>query len=57
MTSEEINTVLSVFAGRDLSFPKGTPLVQAAWIILFVAVHKPSALWVYLALLRLELHH
>jgi digeranylgeranylglycerophospholipid reductase len=52
MTNEEIDTVMSVFAGRDLSSLKGTPLVQAAKLGLFIAWHRPSALWAYRAMLR-----
>ena len=52
MTNKEIDTVVSVFAGQDLSSLKGTPLVQAAKVGLFVAKHKPSALWAYRAMLR-----
>ena len=52
MTDKEIDTVVSVFAGQDLSSLKGTPLVQAAKVGLFVAAHKPSALWAYRAMLR-----
>jgi digeranylgeranylglycerophospholipid reductase len=52
MTNEEIDTVVSVFAGRDLSSLKGMPLVQAAKVGLFIARHKPAALWTYRAMLR-----
>lgn len=52
MTNEEIDTVMSAFAGRDLSSLKGTPLVQAAKVGLFIARHKPAALWAYRAMLR-----
>jgi digeranylgeranylglycerophospholipid reductase len=52
MTDQEIDTVVSVFAGRDLSGLSGTPVVQAIKAGLFVAYHKPSALWAYRALLR-----
>jgi flavin-dependent dehydrogenase len=52
MTNKEIDTVVSVFAGRDLSSLKGTPLVQAAKVGLFIARHKPAALWAYRAMLR-----
>ena len=52
MTDKEIDNVVSVFAGRDLSSLKGTPLVQGVKTGLFVAWHKPSALWAYRALLR-----
>ncbi|MDF1557048.1 MAG: NAD(P)/FAD-dependent oxidoreductase [ANME-2 cluster archaeon] len=52
MTDKEIDTVVSVFSGRDLSSLKGTPLVQGMKTGLFVVRHKPSALWAYRALLR-----
>ena len=52
MTNGEIDTVMSAFAGRDLSSLKGTPLVQAAKVGLFIARHKPAALWSYRAMLR-----
>ena len=52
MTDKEIDTLMSVFAGRDLSSLKGTPLVQGVKTGLFVARHKPAALWAYRALLR-----
>jgi digeranylgeranylglycerophospholipid reductase len=52
MTDKEIDTVVSVFAGRDLSSLNGTPLLQAVKTGLFVARHKPSALWTYRAILR-----
>ena len=44
MTDKEIDNMVSVFAGRDLSSLKGTPLV--------VAWHQPAVLWEYRALLR-----
>ena len=52
MTNGEIDTVVSTFAGRDLSSLKGTPLVQAAKVGLFIARHKSAELWAYRALLR-----
>ncbi|MBE0524471.1 MAG: NAD(P)/FAD-dependent oxidoreductase [Methanosarcinales archaeon] len=52
MTNKEIDTVASVFAGQDLSSLKGPPLVQGIKTGLFVAAHKPSALWAYRAILR-----
>ncbi len=52
MTNEEVDTVVSVFAGRDLSSLKGTPLVQGAKVGLFIVRHKPAALWAYRAMLR-----
>ncbi|MDW7775677.1 MAG: NAD(P)/FAD-dependent oxidoreductase [Methanosarcinales archaeon] len=52
MTDKEIDTMVSVFAGRDLSSLSGTPIVQGVKTGLFVARHKPAALWVYRALLR-----
>jgi len=52
MTNGEIDTVMSAFAGRDLSSLKGTPLVQAAKVGLFIARYKPAALWAYRAMLR-----
>jgi flavin-dependent dehydrogenase len=52
MTDKEIDTVLSVFAGRDLSGLNGSPVVQGIKTGLFIAYHKPSALWAYRALLR-----
>lgn len=52
MTDTEIDTVMSVFSGRDLSSLSGTPLVRGMKTGLFVARHKPTALWAYRALLR-----
>jgi digeranylgeranylglycerophospholipid reductase len=52
MTDKEIDIVMSVFAGQDLSSLNGTPLVQGIKTGLFVATHKPSALWAYRAMLR-----
>ncbi|MCL7412261.1 MAG: NAD(P)/FAD-dependent oxidoreductase [ANME-2 cluster archaeon] len=52
MTDKEIDTMVSVFAGRDLSCLRSTPLVQGMKTGLFVARHKPAALWTYRALLR-----
>ncbi len=52
MTNKEIDTMMSVFAGRDLSSLKGTPLLQAVKTGLFVARHRPSALLTYRAMLR-----
>jgi digeranylgeranylglycerophospholipid reductase len=52
MTDKEIDTLVSVFAGHNLSFLKGTPVTQAVKTGLFVAGHKLSALWTYRALLR-----
>ena len=52
MTDREINTVILVFAGEDLSNLKGTPVIQAIKTAVFITRHKPSALWAYRALLR-----
>ena len=52
ITDKDINTLVSVFVGQDLSSLKGTALVQGIKTGLFVAAHKPSALWAYRVMLR-----
>lgn len=52
MTDAEIDTLVSAFADQDMSFLKGPPLVQVMRAGLFVAMHKPTALRTYRALLR-----
>lgn len=52
MTDREIDTIISVFAGQDLTCLKGPPLLQAVKTGLFIAHRRPSALSCFGALLR-----
>lgn len=52
MTDREIDTTISVFAGQDLTYLRGPPLLQAVKTGLFIAQRRPSALTCFGALLR-----
>lgn len=52
MTDKEIDTLMEVFEGENLSFIKGDPLTKAMRVGLFMLKKKPSALLTYRAALR-----
>ncbi|WP_370572049.1 NAD(P)/FAD-dependent oxidoreductase [Methanomethylovorans sp.] len=52
MTDKEIDSIMQVFEGEDLSFIQGDPLVKAMRTGLFMLTKKPSSLLAYRAALR-----
>ncbi len=52
MTDKEIDTMMEVFEGEDLSFIQGTPLNKAIHTAMFMLRKKPSSLLAYRAALR-----
>ncbi|WP_367344397.1 NAD(P)/FAD-dependent oxidoreductase [Methanomethylovorans sp.] len=52
MTDKEIDTMMEVFEGEDLSFIQGTPLNKAIHTAMFMLRKKPSSLLAYRSALR-----
>jgi flavin-dependent dehydrogenase len=52
MTDKEIDAMMQVFEGEDLSFIQGTPLNKAIHAAMFMLRKKPSSLLAYRAALR-----
>lgn len=52
MTDREIDEMISVFEGEDLSFIHGSSVEQAMHVFAFMLRKKPSAILKYRALLR-----
>jgi fructose-specific phosphotransferase system IIC component len=52
MTDKEIDAMMQVFEGEDISFIQGTPLNKAVHAAMFMLMKKPSSLFAYRAALR-----
>jgi hypothetical protein len=52
MTDKEIDSMMQVFEGEDLSFIQGGPLNKAMHAAMFMLRKKPSSLLAYRAALR-----